>query len=281
MPPENELADVPVVDHISDSKALQLAAKTFINFGCLVIKSVFENNFIEQAYAEYMKEHRDHFLEGGLNNDLYVGDRRIMIPLHLKGVFNSPDFYANPRVYPLMNFLLGNDVILNSLGSVVSLPGAKEQHIHIDYPNIYTALETYNSDMSWIGKAPPYAVTMGIPLIPMNPETGCTRFWPGSHLDPHSSLDNPIDLYADAGSCVLFGVFSSLLSRPCTSGRRWRYFSSVSSSKASFAAISACARKVSRTRAARVSAAFDAAHQCGGAGPACAEGGLERLPSWS
>ena len=204
MPPENELADVPVVDHISDSKALQLAAKTFINFGCLVIKSVFENNFIEQTYAEYMKEHRDHFLEGGLNNDLCVGDRRIMIPLHLKGVFNSPDFYANPRVYPLMNFLLGNDVILNSLGSVVSLPGAKEQHIHIDYPNIYTALETYNSDMSWIGKAPPYAVTMGIPLIPMNPETGCTRFWSGSHLDPHYSLDNPIDLYADAGSCVLF-----------------------------------------------------------------------------
>ena len=49
MPPENELADVPVVDHISDSKALQLAAKTFINFGCLVIKSVFRKQFYREG----------------------------------------------------------------------------------------------------------------------------------------------------------------------------------------------------------------------------------------
>ena len=107
-----------------------------------------------------------------------VGDARFMITVKIKGAFNTPDLYANPILMPILNKLLGPPVI-SSFGSVVSFPGAEDQPIHYDHPPLF------ESD-SLCNELPPYAITVVIPLVDIEYETGSTAIWEGSHCAQES-----------------------------------------------------------------------------------------------
>ena len=204
-----DLTDQPVVESIDDSKTLQTGASLFLQHGFLVIKNAFERDFILKAHDHFLSSYADLFGDTSREATLKVGDKRIMIPVHLEGVFHSPDYYANPKVMPLLRYLLGDDLILNSLGSVVSLPGSDDQHVHRDHPNIYNSWRGYRwSEKQTRISMPPYAVTMGIPLVDLNEQTGNTRYWPGTHLSAVEPEDLPtnsgVDLYTQIGACILF-----------------------------------------------------------------------------
>lgn len=214
MIPEIDLKNHIPVKEINQSALLTSGAEQFLKHGVLLVKNAYDNDYIQSLCNDYTQRYERYLVEESARNmnDFHdakgVGLKRIMIPLDLAGAFNSEKFYANDGLMPLLEFLLGKTLIVNSLGSVFSLPGSPDQHVHRDMANIYLTDTNKNTDDSWLANTPPYAITVATPLVPITELTGNTRFWPGTHLtstkhdDPN--LGTGVDFTCDLGDCILF-----------------------------------------------------------------------------
>jgi len=150
------------------------AARAFVEHGAVYLSNVFSGEYIDTLYKEYVRKYEKYFQEDLYDDALPVGNRRMMVPVEVTGLFNDPLIYGNPVVVPILQLLLGKSFIMSGFGSVLSLPGAEAQHIHRDHPPLYEELE---------GKAvlPPFSITTVIPLIGLDSQTGSTRIYPGTH----------------------------------------------------------------------------------------------------
>jgi len=138
-----------------------------------------------QSAAAYIKE---------------VGDRRLMVALEVAGAFAAPDIFANPVVLSIVDQLLGGDFILGSYVAVTSMAGAKAQRLHTDQQGLF-------DDLALDSAVPAYSVTLVIPLIDLNPTTGSTQFFPGSHRNRENGNPTGGDEIApdtDPGDAILF-----------------------------------------------------------------------------
>jgi ectoine hydroxylase-related dioxygenase (phytanoyl-CoA dioxygenase family) len=182
---------------------LAAAADALKSKGCLWLQGVFPPPRIDALRASFMADHFARLNAEDGSADLLVGDKRLMVPVELKGEFNDSGLYAQLRVSALMREALGADFRLGGFGVVVSLPGAREQHIHCDHPALFgTSLDDF---------LPSFAVTMIVPLVDLNALTGTTRMWEGSHLARYHAVnaETPLDKrdhqdpYANVGDCLL------------------------------------------------------------------------------
>ena len=142
--------------------------------GAVYLQNVFDAGFIAQLHDEFVARYGRYFKEDLYDDVLHVGNRRMMISIEVSGIFNQPLLYANPLFFPILQSLLGPRFIMGGFGSVVSLPGARAQHIHRDHPELF-------GDFDHEHRLPCFALTMAIPMIDMNMNTGTTRMVPGSH----------------------------------------------------------------------------------------------------
>jgi len=203
-----DLKSDKIPETILDSRALQKGVELFLQHGHLIIKNAIDSHFVQRLQEEFMDNYKSYFFDKNYDDALKVGHKRTMVNINMEGAFSSSDYYALPRILPMLEFLLSKRMILAGLGCVVSLPGSHDQHIHRDYGNIYDTGFHYEGSDAWLAKAPPYAITVAIPLVPITSLTGSTRFWPGTHLskiaknDPN--LGPGIEFVADLGSCILF-----------------------------------------------------------------------------
>jgi ectoine hydroxylase-related dioxygenase (phytanoyl-CoA dioxygenase family) len=86
---------------------------------------------------------------------------------------------------------------LNSFGAVVAISGAADQRAHYDHPALFP------NDH----ELPPYAITVGIPLVNFTDQSGTTRVWPGSHhieRDLNQDPEKAVDVPGPLGSIYLF-----------------------------------------------------------------------------
>lgn len=102
-------------------------------------------------------------------------DRRPLFTVDIEGPFNTPHLYANPLVMPLVSHNVGSGCIVGALSTVISFPGAPDQRLHRDSQALFGDDYAVDKDI------PPYAMTMLIPLVDCDHQTGCTKVWPGSH----------------------------------------------------------------------------------------------------
>lgn len=136
-----------------------------------------------------------------LNEGIRIHNKRYIVTVPLKGPFNQPELYANPILLGLMRELLGPDCILSSVGAVISLPGALEQHIHSDYEPLFREQPHLNEML------PPYAITVGVPLVDIDLLNGPTKIWAGSHRTSDKKLVDSYPrhlLYGPMGSCYFW-----------------------------------------------------------------------------
>ncbi|MQA66052.1 MAG: phytanoyl-CoA dioxygenase [Alphaproteobacteria bacterium] len=193
---------------IKTSLILQEAIELFLAHGFLLIRNAFDPAYVQKLHDEFKAGYGQYFDARTYDDALDLSERRTMVTLKLEGAFNAVDFFAPPKIFPLLEFLLTRKLILASMGCVISLPGSRDQGRHRDYDNIYDPGFSYPGVETLIAKAPPYAITLGLPLVPITELTGCTRFWPGTHLrraarnDPN--LGPGVDFVADLGTCYLF-----------------------------------------------------------------------------
>lgn len=175
----------------------------FREMGVLQIKNFYSEGFIQQLKSEFDVKYKEYFQDRVYKEALNVGDQRTMLTICFEGAFSKVEYYFDRRLGLILKQLLGEKLIINSLGAVISLPGAKEQAIHRDNPNVYARGGT---DM--MAQGLPYAITVGIPLVKTDELCGGTCFWPGTHLNDVLVKDlrykESVSSFCDLGSIILF-----------------------------------------------------------------------------
>jgi hypothetical protein len=190
---------------VDSSSVLRTGAELFLRNGCLIVRNAFEPKLIETLQREFTGGYSRYFQDRHFPDALRVGDKRTMITLRVENTFNTPGFYANPRIFSLLRYLLGDAMIMGSMGAVCSLPGAGWQHQHRDHANIFDSTMVYPGGDACYASLPPYAITVVVPLVSLNEATGSTRLWPGSHLKlDRNALDGEsLDPMVEPGDCYL------------------------------------------------------------------------------
>jgi len=184
---------------------VQEAAELFVEHGCLLVRRALDPDYVARLHRAYLETYHPYFEDRDFSDALNVGDKRTQVTVEIEGLFNSPQLYANAFLLPVLKLVLGEELILGGFGSVVSLPGAAEQHAHRDHPNIYELTETEATE-AWVDMLlPPYALNLIVPLVPLDAVNGTTRLWPGSHLVVKSRTQQmpSVDPAADPGDCLL------------------------------------------------------------------------------
>lgn len=186
---------------IISEETCKRALALFKTQGFLKITGIFDTNLISQMHAAFLQG-LDTDKDGVLSQGSKVSDKRYIVPIPLKGIFNTPQLYANTLLMPILRALLGEHLILSSIGAVTSLPGALDQHIHTDY------FPLFEDDLDICGMLPTFGITMGIPLINIDTINGPTKVWAGSHRNyPKDKILKGYErhlVYADIGSCYFW-----------------------------------------------------------------------------
>lgn len=166
----------------AEEQKIQLkdAANFYLKNGMLVLKNAFNPELIQALNNEFFLKYQKYFEDKNHSDALETGDKRFMITVELVGLFNNPEFYANSKIIRLLEYLLGNNMILSSITSVIALPNAKLQHMHRD-GTIFDTVHNQNF-VRQIPVLPPFAITLVVPLEPLNHLNGTTRIFPESHL---------------------------------------------------------------------------------------------------
>lgn len=165
--------------------------------GCLLLRDVFSPAFIatlrEAFFARNAPLRRSEPPVGAGK----VGNRRFQSPLDLSFPFDAPQLYANAFALPILRAVLGEEMILGCFGTVTSLPGAQDQHIHRDGPPLF------NKAVNRM--VPAHAINFFVPLVELNENTGTTRVFPGTHTntDLEPAVAPFVDPVVPVGSCLL------------------------------------------------------------------------------
>jgi hypothetical protein len=192
----------PTADELSsgspDRTTLKAAIQLLQAHGCLQLDGVFRADLIHRLRRAYLKRYKRYFVDMNHADALRVGLKRYQITVDVEAPFHTPALYANPFVFPVLEGVLGQSVVLNSFGSVVSLPGAAHQNTHRDHPPLF---DEHAADLF----APPFAITVIVPLVGLDETTGTTQMLPGSHVlfDDKGNARPPIDPIVPVGSCLL------------------------------------------------------------------------------
>ena len=147
-------------------------AGTFAGRGYIAVDRLFDPGMIDAVHDEYQRQVGGRDLDG-LPPHLQVGDRRVQVPIELKGPLLVPMLTAHPLLLRMIDVILGPDPVIDSMTCVIAFPGAADQPLHRDHPVLF-----YGDAHS----TPCFALTVAVPLIDLTPESGSTIVFPGTHL---------------------------------------------------------------------------------------------------
>lgn len=169
--------------------------------GFLVLKNLFDKNYIKSLNQQFLSNYTDYFQEKRNPKSTEFVNKRFIVTINIEEEFNDSNLYANQIILQILKKLFSDKIIISDFHCVTALPGAADMPIHKDgcifEGNPLTPL------------LPPHAIGLLIPLIPFTKENGATRFWPGSHLNVNKQefeYNDDKDYYdaeLDIGSCIL------------------------------------------------------------------------------
>ncbi len=160
-------------DSLTESTLLK-ATQLFSTHGALWIENALDVDLITELQNAYQQRYTSLSRSKLAKKHAVVGNKRFMVTVDVESPFDSLDVFANPKLLPIIQRLLGRDCVISSFGSVVTFPGAAGQDIHFDFPPLYESEEL-------CAALPPHAVTLVIPLVDIDEATGSTAIWEGSH----------------------------------------------------------------------------------------------------
>lgn len=178
---------------------LREAAEIFNANGCLLIENAFTPEFIANLHASYLRRYKRYFNDRDYSDAHEVAPLRYQVTVEVEPPFNDPYLYAHPLILPIFQQILGKRCALDGIGSMVALPGAREQLDHRDNPGLF-------GDEDIDTGLPTYAITFYVPLIKLDEAVGTTRMWMGSHLKFDREKDGTFvaeDPLGPVGACYL------------------------------------------------------------------------------
>ena len=171
-------------------------AERFAENGWLKIGGIFRPQFIDRLREEFERQFTDLTdRKGGHRGYLNVGDERMMLSVRLTGPYLDAELYANPLLLKMLRQLLGDNMLIDNFTCVIALPGAGEQRLHRDHPDLFPEKPEIGGELA------PYAITVVIPLVDLTSETGTTRIFPSTNCGREpTSEELP---YIARGDCFL------------------------------------------------------------------------------
>ena len=155
---------------------LELGFQLFQRHGALMIEGAYPPALLETCHRHFLEQQHRYLVDRDHEDALRVGDKRFMVTVPVEGCFANPAIYAAPLVMPLLERLLGPDLLVGSFNVVASLPGAADQWVHKDHPALFPELGQM--------PLPSFAINTIIPLIPLDEQVGTTCLIKGSHRVP-------------------------------------------------------------------------------------------------
>ena len=163
---------VPLTPANVGDAQIEAAAAAIVRHGVAVLEDIVDPALLTRGREEVERDFPD--LEAQYTGGYYVNaDRRFTMQLPIARAFADPAVFANPAILALCARLLGEPVVLEQFGLLVSLPGAKQQQTHCDlrlFPE--HGIERI---------LPAWALAVAMPLVPLDEVNGTTAFFTGSH----------------------------------------------------------------------------------------------------
>ena len=204
------------LDASSPSFDIDDAKRILVKCRMLVLRNLFPKEVTDAVlpkYARYVQDIRGGAIRSDAGTTTFGGDYFILKEDHDESRFNylatkelvqqSVGLLDSEVLVELLSdpSLLGEDVLVNHVGTIHALPGARAQYWHTDGPYVYHEDDEAGGGVRVAGHdLPPYAINMFTPLVPpaVTPEDGPTEFCLGSsYLRGHDyEADLPV---ADQG----------------------------------------------------------------------------------
>ena len=151
--------------------------------GVCMIEDAVDPALLAMCLSE-LHDHERHLFEAERTPEkLFVSGGRFYTAVEIARSFLRPEILLPRAVEQVLTEALGSDFVFDSWGVINALPGAAEQHWHRDGGVLFPGhpLEAM---------LPATAITLAIPLVEMNDETGTTGFALRSHR-AHDHPDTP------------------------------------------------------------------------------------------
>ena len=163
--------------------------------GVAVLDDLVDPALIARVLAEITRDYPDYAVTDPTRNFGYFAGRHTT-PLRIAGALGDPALFLPPAIMGIGKHLLGKAWLLDTLGLLVSLPGAEDQDRHPD------ALLFPDSAIDRL--LPPFALALAIPLVAMDEVTGTTAFWRGSHRQGDANGEHDFTPMVQPGSALLW-----------------------------------------------------------------------------
>lgn len=124
----------------------------------------------------------------------YVG--RHTMPMPIEGALADRDVFLPRPVAEIASAMLGKAYKFDSLGLLVSIPGAPDQKPHAD--------ATLFPEVVIDPLLPCFALAFSLPLVPLDEISGTTAFWRRSHRSPRVSGEPDLEPMVQPGSAILW-----------------------------------------------------------------------------
>jgi tetratricopeptide (TPR) repeat protein len=158
-----------------EPETLALVIEQFEKHGAVQLDEVFEPAFVARLQKHFEHKYGRHFHDGHHPHALRTGDKRYMLTLELDEAFGNPELIASGLLMPFVRSMLGDDCIMTTFTSVISLPGSKDQSMHKDFSALF-------EEKGWKLKLPCWSLQAIVPLMQLDEQTGATAIWKGSQL---------------------------------------------------------------------------------------------------
>ena len=172
--PGGEELRVSFAADTDQAAAIEQAVAILRREGVVVLDDLVDPALLEACREEIVARYPDYDRP---DSEGYLGSfpGRYTAPLVIDGLLADKAVFAPRAIRKISAAVLGPDNILESLGLLVSIPGAPNQGQHFDG----LLFEEGNLDRV----LPPVAISISLPLVRLDETTGTTAFWRRSHRE--------------------------------------------------------------------------------------------------
>lgn len=197
---ESGVPDEGSAERSPEALASQTRYRQLRENGFLVFRGLWPAEAIA-ALRDALERNLPHYAAGdraAIADAFDVGDGRFVSPIAFAPPFDLEGIMFNPALCDLFALALGPDWVVEALGVIIAAAGARKQDLHHDGELLFP--ETGVDKL-----LPPWALTVAIPLVPVDGQNGATAFLTGSHrngMPKDQQADT--ELHLQPGDCAIW-----------------------------------------------------------------------------
>lgn len=139
--------------------------------GYVIFESVLSRDFVQELLDAYMEVYEQYMTDP----DPTFAKNHYRVYLPFRAPFNDERIINSPFATPVLEALLGEDMVCHYFASNTAAPESDFQPAHSDTFALFPGMDV---------KPPAYHMVLNIPLVDTTAENGAMHIWPGgSHLN--------------------------------------------------------------------------------------------------